>query len=69
MLHILRTPTTKKPFAPRDIETRWCFKCRKHLKHEWFIHIPYGETGQYYEPHVAIECEVCKTDSTEFGSA
>ena len=67
MLHILRVETKKEPFDT-PVE-KYCFKCRKRKKHQWFIHYPQGETGSYYEPHAAIECETCGRDYTDFGSA
>lgn len=45
-------------------ETRWCFGCRKHLRHEWAMH---GDPKpSYYDPLPSCRCSACGQDRTDF---
>lgn len=45
-------------------ETRWCFKCRRHLKHDAVLMQP--TEPSYYGPHWKVECEGCGEDHVWF---
>lgn len=53
--------------APDDRETRWCFKCRKHLPHAWaLMDDPPERQPSYYDAVPLLRCFQCRGDHTAF---
>lgn len=46
----------------------WCFKCRKHLKHDAVLMVQDPDTEPSYmgEPYWNVECEGCGEDHVQF---
>lgn len=62
-LHICYGPEMEETFRKFDSE-RWCFKCRKRLKH--FVVRLWPKEPSYYGPHTKMECEGCKEEHDQF---
>jgi hypothetical protein len=46
---------------------RWCFSCRRHFKHTWFLmDDPPERQPSHYEPVPVLRCERCHQDHTTF---
>lgn len=53
--------------AEDDRPTRWCFSCRKHLRHTWaLMDDPPERQPSPYEPVPVLRCERCGRDHTDF---
>ena len=54
----------KDAYKPQNkFSTKWCFDCRKRLKHQLIMIF---EEGGWYDPEFHWECLACKKDRTEF---
>lgn len=61
-LHITPGPSVRTPLG--EFEVRWCFRCRKRLRHERVVlEDPFPS---YYEPLLVLACEGCGGDYTTF---
>jgi hypothetical protein len=44
---------------------RWCFKCRKHLPHDWIV-LDTIEPFSYYDPIGRFDCSGCHQEHVLF---
>lgn len=57
-------PNSWKVFHRKSAGVKWCFKCRRHLPHDWIIE---GEGGySYYEPTGRYDCSGCHQEHVLF---
>lgn len=62
-------------YGPQEIlkvkqerKRRWCFKCRKRLRHRWEL-LDYSKDSVHwgwYEPVWRLKCSGCNEDNTTF---
>ena len=66
-IHICPGPPHEVWRKPDDRDTRWCFGCRKHLRHERVLYTdPPERQPSPYEPILVLECTRCHRDRTVF---
>lgn len=66
-IHVQPGASFRVAFAADDRETRFCFKCRMHLPHRWWLlEDPPERQPSYYDPIPACLCERCGEDHTSF---
>lgn len=61
-VHIHRTPMREVSRKPAGV--KWCFKCRKHLPHDWIVLVTVEPS--YYEPTARYDCPQCHEENVLF---
>lgn len=59
---ICRTPMREIRREPAGV--KWCFKCRKHLPHDWIVTAIVEPS--YYEPTCRFDCSGCHQENVLF---
>jgi hypothetical protein len=55
--------TRMKEHSRTDWGVKWCFQCRK--RHQFWKVVLVPDGLSYYDPEVAVRCEVCKVYDTD----
>lgn len=64
-LHICFSPKVDRWIeVPDEPATRYCYACRKDLRHAW--HFGFYDEPTYYEPPTELRCTGCGKDRTTF---
>jgi hypothetical protein len=53
-----------KEIRREPVGTKWCFKCRKHLPHDWIVLDTFEPS--YYEPTRRFDCSGCHQEHVLF---
>lgn len=62
-IHVLRTPMHE---VRREVwEVRWCFSCRRRLRHVAVLLVP-DDPRSYYGPSWVVRCAGCGEDHVRF---
>jgi hypothetical protein len=60
------TPGPTHEYRRESIGVKWCFKCRKHLPHDFVVIGDPPDVESYYDPTPSYRCSGCNQDHTLF---